>query len=284
MKLAFSTLGCPDWSLEKIAEFAGANGFEGVELRTHDDGNHFSPAATAEEAGRLGAFFRSKGTRVFSLMAYTRFGATDPGELAANRDKLLHVLDLAKAIGAGFVRTFVGKIAEGVSREKALAQAAEYLAPCTAKARETGVSLGIETHDDWCDAANIKALQKLVGGGLGTVWDFANAVEATGKSAAEQFKDLKGTILYCHVKDSVQGADGKSHYVPVGTGRMPVKEVVDILRSNKLDLFLSFEHEKKWHPELPDPAEAFPGYAAFMRGLIGPGRPAKGGKKGGKKQ
>ena len=273
MKLAFSTLGCPDWSLEKIAEFAGANGFEGVELRTHDDGNHFSPAASVGEAGKLGAFFKAKGTRVYSLKAYTRFGATDPKELAVNRDKLLHVLDLAKAIGADFVRTFVGQIAAGVSREKALAQAAEYLAPCAAKARQIGVSLGIETHDDWCDAANIKALQKLVGGGLGTVWDFANAVEATGQSAADQFRNLKGTILYCHVKDSVKEADGKSRYVPVGTGRMPVREVVEILRKEKLDLFLSFEHEKKWHPELPEPEVAFPAYAKFMRGLEG--APAK---------
>ena len=269
MKLAFSTLGCPNWSLEQIAAFAGKNGFDGVELRTNDDGTHFSPAASAEEARKVGELFKSKGTRVFALMAYTRFGTSDPKDLAANRDKLLHVLDLAKAAGAEYIRTFVGKIAEGKSREAALAQAAEYLAPCARKARDIGVSLGIETHDDWCDAANIKALQKLVGGGLGCVWDFANAVEATGQGAAEQFKNLKGTILYCHVKDSVKEADGKSRYVPVGTGRMPVREVVEILRKAGRDLFLSFEHEKKWHPELPEPEVAFPAYAAFMRGLEG---------------
>lgn len=273
MKLAFSTLGCPNWSLEQIAAFAGKNGFEGVELRTNDDGNHFSPAASVAEARKVAELFKSKGTRVFALMAYTRFGTTDPKELAANRDKLLHVLDLAKAMGAEYIRTFVGKIAEGKSREAALAQAAEYLAPCARKARDVGVSLGIETHDDWCDAANIKALQKLVGGGLACVWDFANAVEATGQSAADQFRNLKGTILYCHVKDSVKEADGKSRYVPVGTGRMPVREVVEILRKEKLDLFLSFEHEKKWHPELPEPEVAFPAYAKFMRGLEG--APAK---------
>ena len=267
MKLAFSTLGCPNWSLEQIASFAGKHGFDGVELRTNEDGNHFSPAASVEEARKVGELFKSKGTRVFALMAYTRFGATDPQELAANRDRLLHVLDLAKAAGAEYIRTFVGKITEGKSREQALGQAAEYVAPCARKAREIGVSLGIETHDDWCDAANIKALQKLAGAGLGCVWDFANAVESTGKGAAEQFKSLKGTILYCHVKDSVKEADGKSRYVPVGTGRMPVREVVEILRKEKLDLFLSFEHEKKWHPELPEPEVAFPAYVAFMRGL-----------------
>jgi len=267
MKLAFTTLGCPEWSLEQIAEFAGANGFEGVELRTSPDGNHLSDEAPVEEAARIRELFESKGTRPFSLMAYSRFGSTDPAELAANREKLLHVLDLAAAAGADFVRTFAGQFGENKTRDQAIADAAEYIAPCAAKARDLGVALGVETHDDWCDAANIRALQQKVGGGLGAVWDFANAVGSTGKSAREQFDDLGDTILYCHVKDMVKGEDGKSKYVPVGTGDMPVREVVEILKTNGLDLFLSFEHEKKWHPELPEPEEAFRHYAQFMRGL-----------------
>jgi len=268
MKLAFTTLGCPEWSLEQIAEFAGANGFEGVELRTSPDGNHLSDEAAVEEAARIGELFRSKGTRPFSLMAYSRFGSTDKEELAANRDKLLHVLDLAVAAGADFVRTFAGQFGENKTRDQAIADAAEYIAPCAAKAREVGVALGVETHDDWCDASNIRALQEKVGGGLGAVWDFVNAVGSTGKGAQEQFDDLGDTILYCHVKDMAKGEDGVRHYVPVGTGDMPVREVVEILKANGLDLFLSFEHEKKWHPELPEPEEAFPAYAEFVRSIL----------------
>ena len=267
MKLAFSTLGCPAWDMEKIAAFAGEHGFEGVELRTRDDGVHLNTGVSVEEAARVGELFKSKGTRVFSLMAYTRFGSNDPEELAANRDLLLHVLDLAKAAGASFVRTFAGELGEGRSRERAIADAAEYLAPCAARAREVGVELGVETHDDWCDAANIRALQEAVGGGLGSVWDFSNAVHATGKGAREQYAELSDTVLYCHFKDSVKGPDGKNRYVPVGQGEMPVREVVDILKEAGRDLFLSFEHEKMWHPELPDPEEALPAYAEFMRGL-----------------
>jgi sugar phosphate isomerase/epimerase len=268
MKLAFSTLGCPDWSVEKIAEFAGERGFDGVELRTQDDGNHFHPDSTAEQAAEIGELFKSKGTSVFSLMAYTRFSSTDAAELAANRDRLLNVLDLAKAIGAGFVRTFAGDFGEKKTKEQAIAEAAEYLAPCAAKGRQIGVSLGVETHDAWCDAANIKSLQSAVGGGLGCVWDFANAVGRTSKSIPEQYAELKGTVLYCHVKDTVKGEGGKSRYVPVGTGDMPIKQVVETLEADGQDLFLSFEHEKKWHPELPDPEEAFPAYLEYMRSII----------------
>ncbi len=33
MKLAFSTLGCPDWTLEQCVAAAGAYGYAGIELR-----------------------------------------------------------------------------------------------------------------------------------------------------------------------------------------------------------------------------------------------------------
>ena len=34
--LVFSTLGCPDWTLEKAAEQAAANGYVGLEVRLLD--------------------------------------------------------------------------------------------------------------------------------------------------------------------------------------------------------------------------------------------------------
>jgi sugar phosphate isomerase/epimerase len=267
MKLAFSTLGCPKWSLERIADFAAASGFDGVELRTSRDGVHLSEGAPVEEAVRIGELFRRRGTRIFSLKAYSQFGSAKPEELAANREILLHVIDLAKAVGANFIRTFAGAFRPAKSLDQAIADAGEALAPCAKKARGLGIALGVETHDDWCDAANIRALQEKVGGGLGAVWDFANAVEATGATAARQYAELGPSILYCHVKDAVRSADGKWRYVPVGTGEMPVREVARLLKADGRDLFLSFEHEKMWIPELPEPEEAFPAYIRFMRSL-----------------
>ena len=268
MKLGFSTLGCPDWTIEEIAEFAGANGFDGVELRTREDGRHFMPDASIAQAREVGELFKESGSRVFSLLSYVRFGSTDPEELTANRETLLHVLDLADAAGADFVRVFAGQFGDTKTRAQALADAAEHLVPCCAKARQVGVRIAVETHDDWCDPVNIRALQERAGDGFGVVWDFANAIRVTGKDVHEQFDGLRDSILYCHVKDWARAPDGKQHYVPVGTGEAPVKEVVRILKENDLDVFLSFEHEKMWHPELPDPEEALPAYVKFMRSIL----------------
>ena len=37
MKLAFSTLGCPRWSLDKVIRAAGVYGFHGIEVRGLQD-------------------------------------------------------------------------------------------------------------------------------------------------------------------------------------------------------------------------------------------------------
>ena len=39
LKVAFSTVACPHWTLERAARAAAEYGYDGVELRTFDDGS-----------------------------------------------------------------------------------------------------------------------------------------------------------------------------------------------------------------------------------------------------
>ena len=109
MKIAFATLGCPEWDLETIARSAVEMGFDGVELRVKDDGNHFDSRNT-DGYGPLRELFDRHGTRVFSLMMYSVFTKEDPAVVAESREELMRCLDLAKALGAPFVRAFVGRL------------------------------------------------------------------------------------------------------------------------------------------------------------------------------
>ncbi len=45
IQLAFSTVACPDWTLEKVVEQAKAMGYAGVELRTLGDTSGGATAA-----------------------------------------------------------------------------------------------------------------------------------------------------------------------------------------------------------------------------------------------
>ncbi len=270
MKLGFATLGCPDWTLEQIATNAVAMGFDGVELRVKDDGNHFDSRNT-EGYGPLRELFDKHGTRVFTLMMYSVFTQDDPKVTKDSHDELMRCIDLAKALGAPFVRAFVGRL-QGEDRAVALTRAAEAMKPCIQKAANEGIEVCLETHDDWCDGANLAALTEAIGetAGLGVAWDICNSYwGADRKPAAESFESLKPFIRYCHVKDAVSVDGGGHRYVPVGTGEVPLREAFDCLATLDREIWYSFEHEKKWIPDLPEPEEAFPLYIKNMRDMLG---------------
>ena len=48
----------------------------------------------------------------------------------------------------------------------------------------------------------------------------------------------------------------------------PLRELLTKLHGIGYDGFLSFEWEKAWYPDLPDPEEAFPHGAQYLRGLL----------------
>jgi sugar phosphate isomerase/epimerase len=254
-----------------IAAFAAANGFDGVELRTHPDGNHASTTMSPPQRAALKRTFEDAGARVFSVMGYSRFALPDRAERQQNVDELKRAVDLAASLGADFVRTFGGRLAPGADRNQTIQTIADCLRPCCQHAQQAGVRVAIETHDDWCDARMLRALIDATGHThLGVVWDFYNAVAGLGDTLEKNFAAVQEFVFYTHTKDGRPGPDGKWHYVPPGEGQINLPRVVQLLRSIAFDGFLSFEHEKKWHPELPDPDVAFPRYVHYMRGLIGP--------------
>jgi sugar phosphate isomerase/epimerase len=253
--------------LEQIADFAAANGFDGVELRTHDDGNHLAPAGGTDAARKAGEVFKRRKARVFSLMGYTNFTSEKPEELVANRDKLMRLSDMAEVLGASFIRAFVGRLPTSVSHTDVIKRAAPYMRAACQHAASKGVVIGVETHDDWCNPSVTMALVDQVGPQLGVVWDIWNASCFSGLGIDEQYRGLRGAILYCHVKDAVMTPDGGHKYVPLGQGVCDIRRALDLLRKDQPDIFLSFEHEKKWHPELPEPEVAFPHYLKVIKAL-----------------
>ncbi len=103
MKLSFTTLGCPEWTLEQIATNGKAYGYDGIELRTHKDGNHFSPDASLDEAKRVGQLFRDHGVPVASIMGYCTFAYADQAEVAKNQELMRKLLAIAEVGRTGHV-------------------------------------------------------------------------------------------------------------------------------------------------------------------------------------
>jgi fatty-acyl-CoA synthase len=58
------------------------------------------------------------------------------------------------------------------------------------------------------------------------------------------------------------------HYVAPGTGELPLDESIKILKEAGYDGWLLFEHEKRWHPNLPEPEEIFPQFMRWIQPLL----------------
>ena len=73
--------------------------------------------------------------------------------------------------------------------------------------------------------------------------------------------------MHVHIKDSVTTDDSFQYCLP-GEGDVPLGEIIDLLRSVSYQGWLSFEWEKRWHPELAEPEVALPAFARVVRDLL----------------
>src|SRR5689334_7086907 len=120
MKLAFSTLGCPLWGLEKIAAAARAYGYEGIELRALGgslallDRPEFQPEAVE----RTRAFLSGQGVSVCSVDTSCAFHAARAPERRENIETALRYGELVALLGALLVRVFPNEVPEGATRDE----------------------------------------------------------------------------------------------------------------------------------------------------------------------
>jgi sugar phosphate isomerase/epimerase len=267
MKLAFATLGCPDWSLDDIMARGKGFGFDGVELRTHADGNHFSPEQLPAEARATGARFRDAGLPVISVMGYATFAHLDQETVRKNAELLLKLVDLAEAFGAPYVRTFAGRIRGGADRETMVRTVAGAIRPAARRAADKGVRIGIETHDHWCSGDHaMQVVQAVDSPGFGVVYDICNSFLSGIETWEATYDRIRRHICYCQLKDGYRATDGgEVANVMVGAGDLPLRPILARLKADGFAGFLSFEWEKKWHPELEPPERAFPQFVHKVR-------------------
>jgi sugar phosphate isomerase/epimerase len=261
LRLAFSTLGCPDWQLDRIAASAVAFGYNGVEIRgirEHVDlrqSPHFSKA----EISGTRRVFEEAGLDVVCLGSSASFA--DPEKRASGMDEALGYIEIAMTMGCPLVRVFGGNLPDGTSAEYGTSAVAECLAILAVEAEASGVKLALETHDAFSTGASVAQVLKQVNHqSVGALWDLHHPY-CEGEQPQSSFGSLEPFLLHTHVKDSRHGT-----YCLLGEGDIPVSEMLDLIKnSNHADVWVSLEWEKRWHPEIANPEIAFPQYAEMLR-------------------
>ena len=76
LRLAFSTVACHTWTLERVARSAGEWGYMGVELRSFGEGGtRFACDPALTSGGKVRELFREAGVEVAGIGGGVRFDA-----------------------------------------------------------------------------------------------------------------------------------------------------------------------------------------------------------------
>jgi len=264
LPLIFSTLGTPDWSLERAVQQAVADGYAGLEVRVLD-GQIIPSDLPAQRRAEIRKLMQQNGLVIAGIGASTRFSSPDPAERRKNQDELRRYLELANALESPMVRTFGGNVAEGHTIAETIDWLAEGLAGVMETAEAQGVTVVLETHDAFCRGQEVAAtLAKVEHPRLKAVWDVHHPYRM-GESVAETWNYIGHRLAHVHIKDARRKPDGDWQLVLLGEGEVPNREVVELLLEKGYNGYLSAEWEKKWHPTIEEPEIALPQHARVLR-------------------
>lgn len=268
LPLVYSTLGCPDWSLERMIEEALADGYAGLEIRVLD-GQIIPADMPGARRKVIRELMRQNGLVIAGLGASTRFSSPDPAERRKNQEELRRYLELANDLESPMVRTFGGEVVEGHTIEETIDWLAEGLTGVMETAAAQGVTVVLETHDAFCRGQEVAAtLAKVEHPNLKAVWDTHHPYRM-GESVADTWQYIGHRLAHVHIKDARRRPDGEWDLVLLGEGEVPNREVIDLLLAKGYNGYLSAEWEKKWHPSIEEPEIALPQHARVLREWMG---------------
>lgn len=270
MKLAFSTLGCPNWDLPKIIASARKWGYEGVELRALGGSlNLFNREEfSTSQIATTRQLLKSEGIEICCVDTSCTFHSPDWSERAIQMAMAHGHAVLASKLGAPLIRVFPDKIQPGAERE----ETRDWIASCLHEIAEQmppDVDVALETHGDFARAETAAEIASLAGHPkVKLIWDVANSV-AAGDVIEEAAAIVQPYLAHIHLRDA-KPVTGSEHWLPVlaGSGRVSFAEALVAIKKLNYDGYVSFEWEKYWHPEIEDPEIAFPDFIGAIRKLV----------------
>lgn len=247
MKYAFMTFSCPEASWDEVLAMANRYGYDAVEPRIGSNHAHGVEVAAdgATRAARKQAA-ADAGVALAALACSARYA--DPATTEENVQLTLDTIDLAGDMGCPRIRVFGGKLGEGLGRDDAIKHVAAALGSVAARAKERGVYVCVETHDDWCDPNHVAAMLEAVGHEhIACNWDIMHPVRSGGATMDEAHAALKPWIRHCHIHDGVTDDEGKLTMVPIGEGMINHGRAIELLEADGYDGYMSGEWIR-WSP------------------------------------
>lgn len=266
MKVGFSNLSCPQWSIEHTAKMAREMGYDGVELRLLQ-GNVIDPVQDAQAVVDAVATLRAQGLDVCALDSSCTFNNQERRERMHQVDSLLQWIRLAGETQVPLIRVFGGAGQEQAATEEEVdGWVAEGLSAVVPAAQQAGVTVVLETHDTFSSARRVaRVLQRIDSPTIAVLWDSHHPYRV-GETVEDVLEAVRGRLAHVHIKDARRIAGSSDWQLTLlGEGEVPVQEQLQALKRVGYSGYIVVEWEKKWHPEIAEPEIALPQHLAWLR-------------------
>ena len=266
--LSFSTLGCPDWTFEKIISFAAENNYNGIEVRGILRELDLVKCKEFNSPANIAATLKQmdeKQLKFVDLGSSAEMHHADIQKRQKNLDDAKRFIDLAQQLKCPYIRVFPNQLPKDQDRNATIDLITNGLIELGNYAKGSNVTVLMESHGELVYSADLQKIMQAAGNKhVGMVWDIVNMWSVTKEPPSEVYAKLEKYIHHTHIKD-MKVADGKESYVFLGKGETPIFEAIDILYNNGYKGYYSFEWEKLWHPEIAEPEIAIADYSRAMK-------------------
>ena len=205
MKLSFMTFVCPEWEIERVVQFAGEAGYDGVEIRVDAGHKHEISSQSSDETRRyVKKLFDDAGIEIPCVATSVQFGSSDITKRRENIEAAKANLELAADLGAKVSRLFAGG---GIP--KLTDEAADYIAEAFDEvgdyAMESGVCPMLESGHDIIKTAveSAEVIKRVKTSNFGVLWNHSDM-------DAQTFELLKNHIRHFHIHDEVFDPENKN--------------------------------------------------------------------------
>lgn len=253
LRWCFSTLGCPELTLEQVCALAAEFDIHELEIRALS-GRVDLPACASEfgwNAATVADLLRQHRCKL--VVAGSSFKLV--GNTPEMRREFLDYCQWAETWSFPYVRVFGGGTWGQILTSAEIDHAAETVVWWRNEQKSRGwkAEMLLETHDAFSGSEPCEKLMARLDKPVGVIWDSHHTWRLGGEPPSETWSRLSPWIRHVHVKDSIEKPSARHPYTYVmpGEGQAPLGEIVGLLRENNFAGAVSLEWEKLWHPYLP---------------------------------
>lgn len=251
MKISISTLPFKTFTLEEVIHTCKENGYDAMELRT--DYHEWSSSNLSDDHYKsMLQQIKDNGLSVSDLGSGVIVAEYSAKDVVAMKRQF----EIATILEAPGIRIMLGYPRRHTSMPlKTIDYEGMYrwLKEVDIMAGTYGKQIWIETHNEYATGKSLKDLySKVELKNTEIIWDIMHPLEE-GETVDETLEYIYDHIKHVHIKDGFPWEDPEMlvwKYTPVGTGCIPIGEIVEKLKARGYSAYYSLEWESAWRDEL----------------------------------